>query len=33
MVALSGQQDAVVVEIGKNIFVGFTPIELESVLP
>jgi hypothetical protein len=33
MVSLSGQQDAVVVEIGKNIFVGFTPNELEAVLP
>lgn len=33
MMSLSGQQDAVVVEIGKKIFVGFTPDELENVLP
>jgi hypothetical protein len=33
MMSLSGQQDAVVVEIGKRIFVGFTPDELERVLP
>jgi hypothetical protein len=30
---LSGQQEAVVVEIGKKIFVGFVPDELEAVLP
>jgi hypothetical protein len=33
IVALSGQQNAVVIEIGKKIFVGFNPAELESVLP
>ncbi len=33
MVALSGQEDAVVIEIGKKIFIGFAPDELESVLP
>jgi hypothetical protein len=33
MKSLSGQQDEVVVEIGKKIFVGFTPDELQSVLP
>jgi hypothetical protein len=33
MVNLSGQQEAVVVEIGKKIFVGFQPAELETVLP
>jgi hypothetical protein len=33
MKSLSGQQDAVVVEIGKKIFVGYTPDELESALP
>lgn len=33
MKSLSGQQDEVVVEIGKKIFVGFKPDELESVLP
>lgn len=33
MLSLSGQQEATVVEIGKNIFVGFTPDALEMVLP
>lgn len=33
MVNLSGQQDAVVVEVGKKIIVGFKPNELEAVLP
>lgn len=33
MIKLSGQEDSVVIEIGKNIFVGFTPDELEQVLP
>lgn len=33
MVELSGQQQAVVVEIGRKIFVGFSPDELEQVLP
>ena len=33
MIELSGQQDAVVVEIGKKIFIGFTPDEIEQVLP
>lgn len=33
MVNLSGQHEAVVVEIGKKIFVGFQPAELETVLP
>lgn len=33
MIELSGQEDAVVVEIGKKIFIGFTPDELEHVLP
>ena len=33
MVNLSGQQEATVVEIGKKIFIGFQPDELEAVLP
>ena len=33
MMTLSGQQEAVVVEIGRKIFVGFRPAELEAVLP
>ena len=33
MKRLSGQQEAVVVEVGKKIFVGFIPDELETVLP
>ncbi len=33
MVELSGQQQAVVIEIGRQIFVGFSPDELEQVLP
>ncbi len=33
MVTLSGQQEAIVIEIGKNIFIGFNPAELERVLP
>ena len=33
MKTLSGQHEAVVVEIGKKIFVGFVPDELETVLP
>lgn len=33
MVDLSGQQNAVVIEIGSRIFVGFNPDELEQVLP
>ena len=33
MVELSGQQNAVVIEIGKKIFIGFSPDELDRVLP
>jgi len=33
MVELSGQQDAVVIEIGRKIFVGFNPDELDRALP
>lgn len=33
MLELSGQQNSVVIEIGKNIFVGLNPSELECVLP
>jgi arsenate reductase-like glutaredoxin family protein len=33
MLSLSGQQQAAVVEIGKNIFIGFTPDAIEQVLP
>ena len=33
MIKLSGQQDSIVVEIGKKIFVGFNPDELDLVLP
>jgi hypothetical protein len=33
MMTLSGQEEAVVVEIGRKIFVGFSPAELETVLP
>ena len=33
MQTVSGQQDAVVVEIGKKIFVGYTPVELDCALP
>ena len=33
MVELSGQQSAVVIEIGKKIFVGLNPEELVCVLP
>jgi hypothetical protein len=33
MVDLSGQEEAVVIEIGRKIFVGFTPAELERALP
>jgi hypothetical protein len=33
MVTLSGQQEAVVIEIGKKILVGFNPDQLEAVLP
>jgi hypothetical protein len=33
MKQLSGQQEATVVEIGKKIFVGFVPDELETALP
>lgn len=33
MVELSGQQEAVVIEIGKNIFVGLNPEALNRVLP
>lgn len=33
MVALSGQDKSVVVEIGKKVFVGFNPAELERALP
>lgn len=33
MLSLSGQQDAAVVEIGKNIFIGFAPDAIEQVLP
>lgn len=33
MVELSGQQNAVVIEIGKNIFVGLDREALERVLP
>lgn len=33
MQSVSGQQEEVVVEIGKKIFVGFKQAELEHVLP
>lgn len=33
MLDLSGQQNSVVIEIGKKIFVGLNPVELECVLP
>ncbi|MCK6626162.1 MAG: glutaredoxin family protein [Anaerolineae bacterium] len=33
MVQLSGQQEAVVIEIGQNIFVGLNPQALDRVLP
>jgi hypothetical protein len=33
IVELSGQKDAVVIEIGKNIFVGLNPEALDCVLP
>ena len=33
MVVLSRQQEAVVVEIGQKIFVGFQPDALEAILP
>lgn len=33
MVELSGQQNAVVIEIGRRIFVGLNPAELDCVLP
>ncbi len=33
MVELSGQQEAVVIEIGQKIFVGFNPNELDCALP
>jgi arsenate reductase-like glutaredoxin family protein len=33
LVDLSGQQEAVVIEIGQKILVGFSPEELERVLP
>ncbi len=33
MAVLSGQEENVVVEIGKKIFVGFEPAELERILP
>ena len=33
METISGQQQAVVVEIGKKIFVGFKPVELDYALP
>ena len=33
MGTLSGQQEATVVEIGKKIFVGFVPDEIETALP
>lgn len=33
MITLSGQQESVVVEIGRKIFVGFTPAELTRALP
>ena len=33
MISLSGQEDSVVVEIGKKIFVGFVPEQIETALP
>jgi len=33
IISLSGQEEAVVIEIGRKIFVGFTPTELERALP
>ncbi len=33
MKALSGQERAVVVEIGKKVLVGFDPVALERALP
>lgn len=33
MLELSGQQNSVVIEIGKKIFVGLNPADLECVLP
>ncbi len=33
MAELSGQQNAIVIEIGQKIFVGFNPNELDRVLP
>ena len=33
MMRLSGQQEAVVIEIGRKILVGFNPDQLEAVLP
>ena len=33
MAALSGQEEAVVIEIGQKIFVGFYPDQLETALP
>jgi glutaredoxin len=33
VIALSGQQDAPVIEIGKQIFIGFDSVELDRALP
>lgn len=33
MLKLSGQKEAVVIEIGQKILVGFNPNELDAVLP
>ena len=33
MISLSGQEESVVVEIGKKIFVGFVPEQIETALP
>lgn len=33
MTALSGQQEATVIKIGKKILVGFDQVELDRVLP
>jgi hypothetical protein len=33
MISLSGQEESVVVEIGRNVFVGFVPEQIETALP
>ena len=33
MINLSGQEESVVVEIGKKVFVGFVPEQIETALP